>query len=137
MKADLPCLRCHSVGGIGTVAKWMDHPKMKSKVSTTYGATVFLETPVVMRGKIQEGGRPLFPLFDEKGKSDLSGRMGCMTCHDPHAGSASAGEGNRRGNGGFLRDPSGVFLSEICAPCHRGDADEHIRKFHALPRKTD
>ncbi len=135
--ADLPCLRCHREEGKGPVAKWMDHPKKRSKVPTTYGATVSLESPVIMLGRLQESGRPLFPLFDEKGKPAMSGRMGCLTCHDPHAGTMTSGKEAKRIADGYLRDPSDVFLTDVCAPCHRGGAAEHVRKFHELPRKTD
>jgi len=39
-------------------------------------------------GGTVEGGRsPDVPLFDAAGKPALSGTMGCLTCHDPHAGS--------------------------------------------------
>jgi len=137
LSADLPCLNCHREDGPGPVAKWMDHPKTRQKVPTSYGATVSLESPIIMMGRLQEAGRPLFPLFDEKGKPVMSGRMGCLTCHDPHAGTMIKGEDGKRIAGGYLRDPSGVFLSDVCAPCHRGESAEHARKFHELPRKTD
>ncbi len=137
LSTDLACMGCHRQGGPGPVPKWMDHPQMRKNVPTSYGATVSLETPIIMTGRLQEAGRPLFPMFDEKGKPALSGKMGCLTCHDPHAGKIiKEGDGNRSA-GGYLRDPSGVFLSDICAPCHQGEAGDHARKFHELPRKTD
>ena len=79
----------------------------------------------------------MFPLFDESGRIGLSGRMACLTCHDPHAGNRM-NEGAAGGAGGsYLRDPSGVFLAEICIPCHKDSAGDYARKFHELPRKTE
>lgn len=137
LSADLPCLRCHREGGMATTAKWMEHPKSKKKVPTSYGATVTIENPVVMVGKLQESGKPLFPFFDEKNKPVLTGRMGCLTCHDPHAGTTAGGKEGGPTAGGYLRDPSGVFLSEICGACHRTDVEKHLKTFHEYPRKTD
>ncbi|MGE5189660.1 MAG: cytochrome c3 family protein [Gemmatimonadota bacterium] len=134
---DLPCLRCHRDGGDGPVVAHGEHPKSRKKVPTSYGAVVTLETPIVMLGRLQEGGLPLFPLFEDNGRRAMSGRMGCLTCHDPHAGTTMTGEGDGRTPVAYLRDPSGVFLAEICTPCHRGSAGEYARKFHELPRKTD
>ena len=134
---DLPCLRCHREGGAGPSVAHGDHPKSRKKVPTSYGAVVTLETPIMMMGRLQEGGVPLFPLFDETGRIGLSGRMACLTCHDPHAGN-KMNDGERAvAAGAYLRDPSGVFLAEVCTPCHRGSAGEHARKFHELPRKTE
>jgi predicted CXXCH cytochrome family protein len=134
---DLPCLRCHREGGLGSAIANGDHPKRRKAVPTSYGAVVTLETPIVMLGRLQEGGKPLFPLFDESGRKSMSGRMGCLTCHDPHAG-AIIGEGEgRRAASGYRRDPSDVFLAEMCSPCHRESPGDHARKFHELPRKTD
>lgn len=107
----------------------------KRKVPTTYGATVVLESPVVMAGRLREGEKPLFPLFSDNGVPSLRGRMGCLTCHDPHAGSTLK-TGERKAVR-YLRDATGAFLAEICAPCHRDDAVERVRRFHALPRKPD
>lgn len=134
--ADEACLRCHRAGGPGPVPEWGGHPRSRRKVPTNYGATVILESPIVMMGRLREEGRPLFPLFADNGARGLSGRMGCLTCHDPHAGpTLESGRGTR--GGGYLRDPTGVFLAEICSPCHRGDGAERVRKFHVLPRKAD
>jgi len=134
---DLPCLRCHRRGGAGPAVAQGDHPKSRKQVPTSYGAVVTLETPIVMLGRLQEGGTPLFPLFDETGRRSQSGRMGCLTCHDPHAGIKMANGENLRSAAGYLRDPSGNFLADVCVPCHRDSAGEHARKFHAIPRKTD
>lgn len=134
---DLPCLRCHRDDGPGPAVKQGDHPKSRKRVPTSYGAVVTLETPIMMLGRLQEGGTPLFPLFDESGRKSLSGRMGCLTCHDPHVGPIMKDGDNKSVAEGYLRDPSGVFLAEVCAPCHRDAAGEHARKFHELPRKTD
>lgn len=134
---DLPCVQCHQEGGDGPVVAHGDHPKSRKKVPTSYGAVVTLETPIVMLGRLKEGDKPLFPLFDETGAKMMSGRMGCLTCHDPHAGNTMKnGEGGGAA-GKYLRDPSGVFLAEFCTPCHKGSAGEHARKFHELPRTTD
>lgn len=130
---DALCTRCHVAGGIGPILPWMDHPKNRRKVPTTYGATVALESPVVMVGRLLEEGRPLFPLFADNGASSLAGRLGCLTCHDPHAGTKLEKEGAM----GYLRDPAAVFLAEICVPCHKEGAVEHVRGFHSLPRKAD
>ncbi len=134
---DLVCLRCHNEDGTGKVLEWTEHPKKRKKVATTYGATVTMETPILMVSRLKEGGRPLFPLFDEADAKSQSGRMGCLTCHDPHAGTIMKEKGEKRSASGYLRDPSGIFLAEICTPCHRGTAGEHVRKFHLLPRKSD
>lgn len=136
---DLPCLRCHEEEGPGPVPGWMEHPKRRSQVPTNYGAKVTLETPIFMTGRLLEKGRPLFPLFDSEGKTGISGRLGCLTCHDPHLGAIGKGpsaEGKYSASG-YLRDPSGIFLSEICTPCHRGEAVSHVSKFHVLPRKAE
>ncbi len=134
---DLPCLRCHREEGPGPAVAHGDHPKRRKTVPTSYGAVVTLETPIPMLGRLQEGGVPLFPLFDENGRVGLQGRMGCVTCHDPHAGNTMKDTDGGRGGGAYLRDPSGVFLAEVCAPCHKGSAGEHARKFHEIPRKTE
>ncbi len=137
LPADLPCLRCHREDGTANVVKWGEHPKKRQKMPTTYGATVSIENPVIMMGKLTEGGKPLFPFFDEKGKPVLRGRMGCLTCHDPHAGTAPAGKEGGQTAAGYLRDPSGLFLTEICEPCHRTDPGERLKNFHGYPRKTE
>ncbi len=134
---DLPCQRCHRDEGPASAIERGEHPKNRKKVPTSYGAVVTLETPIVILARRQEGGVPLFPLFDESGGKSQSGRMGCLTCHDPHAGTIMTNGDNARSASGYLRDPSGVFLAEVCAPCHRDSAGEHARKFHELPRKTD
>lgn len=134
---DLACLRCHREDGEGPSVPRGEHPKSRKKVPTNYGAVVTLETPVVIRGRLQEGGRPLFPLFDESGKKSLAGQMGCVTCHDPHAGNTTATDNDGRVSTTYLRDSSGVFLAELCAPCHRNSAGEYARKYHEIPRKTD
>ncbi len=134
---DVPCLRCHHEGGAGPVVANADHPKSRRKVPTTYGAIVTLETPIPMLGRLKEGDSPLFPLFDDAGARMMAGRMGCPTCHDPHAGNTMKGGENEGAAGSYLRDPSGVFLAEICAPCHKDSAGEHARKFHDLPRKSE
>ncbi len=134
---DFPCLQCHHEGGEGPAVAHAEHPKSRKKVPTSYGAVVTLETPIAMLGRLKVGDKPLFPLYDETGAKLMSGRMGCPTCHDPHAGNTMKGEEGGGGAGGYLRDPSGVFLAEICAPCHKGAAAERVRKFHDLPRKTD
>jgi hypothetical protein len=113
----------------------MEHPKKKKNLPTTYGATVTVETPIVLFGHRRTSGEPTFPLFDDNGKVATSGQMGCLTCHDPHA--AIPGKEGRRSAAAYLRDPTGVFLTDLCAPCHREGADLHARKFHELPRKTD
>ncbi len=134
---DLLCLRCHRAEGDGRPIAQGEHPKSRKKVPTSYGAVVTLETPIKMFGRVQEGGVPLFPLFDDTGGKSLSGRMGCLTCHDPHAGNKMEGGAAGGAAGRYLRDPSGVFLAEVCSPCHRESTGEHARKFHELPRKTD
>jgi predicted CXXCH cytochrome family protein len=134
---DLSCRRCHQEGGKGPQPKWLDHPKSRKEVPTTYGAKVTLETNITMFGKQLEAGRPLFPFFGEDGKIQMSGRIGCLTCHDPHAGGTVKPGDERRTASRYLRDPSGVFLADICVPCHGSAADEHARKFHEIPRKTE
>jgi hypothetical protein len=131
---NLPCLRCHREGGPGPIAKEMDHPTRKKMVPTNYGETVTLESNITMVGRFQESGRPVFPLFDDAGKAGMSGRVGCLTCHDPHASVMKSGK-EERTSSGYLRDSSDNFIGEICASCHRGEAVEHVRKFHVLPRK--
>ncbi len=134
---DAPCLRCHREGGDGPKVLHEDHPKSRKKVPTSYGAVVTLETPIVMLGRLKEGDKPLFPLFEESGRKAQSGRLACLTCHDPHAGTKMKEGDGRRDAAAFLRDPSGAFLAEVCTPCHRGSSGERVRKFHDLPRKTD
>ncbi len=129
---DLACIRCHREGGDATIPPWGSHPNHRKEVSTTYGAKVILETPVTMISKHKEGGKPVFPLFDEVGKPAMTGRIGCLTCHDPHAG-GKAGEGVAPAK--YQRDPGKVFLSDICATCHRGDALKKLNEFHTGPRK--
>jgi cytochrome c553 len=111
----------------------MRHPPLTREVPTNYGATVTLETPVTMLGRFKEGDRPMFPLFDPSGNRSLSGAMGCLTCHDPHAGGTRGGgpSANR-----YLRDPGFVFLSDMCAPCHRGENMGRVRDFHKTPGKA-
>jgi len=110
----------------------MEHPTRKRAVPTSYGATVVLESYVFMAGRLSEGGRPLFPLFLDNGAASLSGRLWCLTCHDPHAGPTL-----NEGRAAYLRDPEGAFLSELCVACHREDAAQRVRRFHVLPRKQD
>jgi hypothetical protein len=83
-----------------------------------------------MTGKHREGGKPLFPLFDEAGKASMVGRMGCLTCHDPHAGGKGDGDARPRA---YLRDPSLVFLSEMCGSCHRNEGADRVKMFHNRP----
>jgi hypothetical protein len=130
---DLPCLRCHREGGKASLPPRPAHPNRIKEVATNYGAKVIFEIPISMTGKFKEGNRPLFPLFDEKGKYALSGRMGCLTCHDPHAGGTR--DGSPAANG-YLRDPGFVFLSDMCAPCHRGENADKRRNFHKMPGKN-
>jgi hypothetical protein len=108
----------------------MKHPPHTREVPTNYGATVTLETPITMLGRFKEGERPMFPLFVPSGNRSLSGVMGCLTCHDPHAGGTR--DGGSQANG-YLRDPGFVFLSEMCVPCHRGENVDRVRKFHKIP----
>ena len=131
-RPDLPCLRCHREGGPGPVLERMKHPVRTREVPTNYGATVTLETPVTMLGRFKEGERPMFPLFGPSGSRSLSGAMGCLTCHDPHAGGTR--DGGSPANG-YLRDPGFVFLSDMCAPCHRGENVDRVRNFHKMPGK--
>jgi hypothetical protein len=126
---DLPCLRCHREGGDAPLPKWSKHPNRIQEVPTNYGASVTLETPITMIGKHKEGSRPMFPLFDDAGKPGMAGRMGCLTCHDPHAG-----EKGEAGAGRYLRDPSLLFLSDLCAPCHRKEGTARTKEFHTRPR---
>lgn len=130
-RPDLPCLRCHREGGAGPVPEWTTHPTRVREVPTNYGATVSVESPVTMVGRFQEGTRPMFPLFDPSGKPSLSGVMGCLTCHDPHAGGIRDGEPAANA---YLRDPGSVFLSDICTSCHRGETSGRVRNFHRMPR---
>jgi predicted CXXCH cytochrome family protein len=132
---NLACQRCHQEGGVANLPKLIEHPTRKKKVPTNYGGNVTLESVITMVGRFQEGGKALFPLFDEKGNPGLSGRIGCLTCHDPHAGVGVAPGKSERVAGSYLRDPSDNFIGEICGACHHGDAVEHTRKFHTLPRK--
>jgi len=136
-RPDQACKRCHYEQGIGPVPGWMEHPKARKQVPTNYGAMVTLETPIHMTGRLTEGNRPLFPLFDADGNRSLVGRMGCLTCHDPHLGMVGNSGGTGRSASAYLRDPSGIFLSEICVPCHRNDSGDHAVSFHKLPRKTE
>ena len=131
-RPDLPCLRCHRDGGKGQVPGRMKHPPHTREVPTNYGATVTLETPVTMLGRFKEGERPMFPLFAPSGNRSLSGVMGCLTCHDPHAGGTR--DGGSPANV-YLRDPEFVFLSDMCAPCHRGENVDRVRNFHKTPGK--
>ncbi len=110
----------------------MKHPSLAREVRTNYGATVVLETPVTMLGRFKEGERAMFPLFDPSGKRSLSGAMGCLTCHDPHAGGTRDGVAAANG---YLRDPGFVFLSDLCGPCHRGENVDRVRNFHKMPGK--
>ena len=110
----------------------MKHPPLTREVPTNYGATVTLETPVTMLGRFKEEERPMFTLFDPSGDRSLSGAMGCLTCHDPHAGGTR--DGGSAANG-YLRDPGFVFLSDMCAPCHRGENVDRVRNFHKMPGK--
>jgi hypothetical protein len=89
-----------------------------------------METPITMVGKYREGGKPLFPLFDEAGKPSMSGRMGCLTCHAPHAGGTGTGDARPRA---YLRDPSLVFLSDMCTACHRSEGVAQVKAFHVRP----
>ncbi|GAB4231290.1 MAG: hypothetical protein OHK0028_06180 [Deltaproteobacteria bacterium] len=130
-RPDLPCLRCHREGGPGPVPKWPVHPSRIREVPTTYGATVAIDTPVTMVGRFREGSRPMFPLFDPAGKPAISGVMGCLTCHDPHAGGTRNGEPAANA---YLRDASFVFLSDMCASCHRGENADRVRNFHRMQR---
>jgi hypothetical protein len=109
------------------------HPALVQEVPTNYGATVTLETLVAMLGRFKEGERPMFPLFDLSGNRSLSGAMGCLTCHDPHAGGTR--DGRPKANG-YLRDPGFAFLSDMCATCHRGENVDRIRNFHKTPEKN-
>jgi len=129
-RPDLPCLRCHREGGQGPVTGRPKHPGRAREVPTNYGATVTMETLVVMRGRFKEGERPMFPLFDPSGSRSISGSMGCLTCHDPHAGGTRDGRPEAKG---YLRDPGFVFLSDMCGACHRGDTVERVRNFHKMP----
>ncbi len=130
-----PCLRCHQEGGLAPLPALIEHPTRKKKVPTNYGGNVTLESSITMVGRFEEEGKALFPLFDDNGKPGLSGRIGCLTCHDPHAGVAVAPGKKERLSGAYLRDSSDNFIAEICGTCHRGDAAVHARKFHVLPRK--
>jgi predicted CXXCH cytochrome family protein len=132
---NLPCLRCHQDGGMAPLPELIEHPTRKKKVPTNYGGNVTLESIITMVGRFQEGGKAVFPLYSEEGKAGLSGRIGCLTCHDPHAGVGVAPGSDARRAGSYLRDPSDTFLGEICSPCHREDGGTHVRKFHTLPRK--
>ena len=127
---DLPCLRCHREGGEASLPPRAKHPNRTKEVATNYGAKVIFEIPITMTGRFKEGNRPLFPLFDDKGNYALSGRMGCLTCHDPHAGGTRDGSPSANG---YLRDPGFVFLSDMCAPCHRGENADKGRNFHKMP----
>jgi hypothetical protein len=132
-KPDLPCLRCHRDGENGPVPGRLKHPPLTRNVPTNYGATVTLESPVTMLGRFKEGERPMFPLFDPSGNRSLSGAMGCLTCHDPHAGGTRDG---RPDANGYLRDPGFVFISDMCPSCHRGENVDKVRKFHEMPGKN-
>jgi len=125
---DLLCIRCHREGGDAPLPREATHPNRMQEVPTSYGAKVTLETPIVMMGRHMEGGRPLFPLFSEDGRQAMSGRMGCLTCHNPHAG--AGGEVKNA----YLRDPTMAFLSELCSQCHRDDGVKRVKEFHRIPR---
>jgi hypothetical protein len=129
-RPDLPCLTCHRENGTGPVPERMKHPSRAREIPTNYGATVTLETPITMHGRFKEGERPMFPLFDPSGNRSLSGAMGCLTCHDPHAGGTRDGAPDA---GGYLRDPGFVFLSDMCGACHRGGNVERVKNFHKMP----
>jgi len=131
-RPDLPCLRCHRDGGEGPVPGRLRHPPLTREVPTNYGATVTLETPVTMLGRFKEGERPMFPLFGPSGNRSLSGAIGCLTCHDPHAGGTRDAASSANG---YLRDPGFVFLSDMCAPCHPGENVNRVRNFHKMPGK--
>lgn len=136
LAADRACLRCHRPEGSGPAPRWIEHPNSRKKVGTTYGATVEIESVITMVSRFKEAGKPLFPMFDEAGRKSATGRLGCVTCHEPHA-AISRGKSGAKAAGGYLRDPSGAFLSEVCSACHRENAEEHVRKFHVLPRKIE
>jgi hypothetical protein len=136
-KPNLPCLRCHQEGGMASLPALYEHPTKKKKVPTNYGGNVTLESVITMVGRLQEGGRVAFPLFADDGKPGVSGRVGCLTCHDPHAGTATSPGSRDRVAGKYLRDPSDTFIGEICGSCHRSDGEEHVRKFHTMPRKEE
>ena len=129
---DAPCLRCHREGGMAASPGRTSHPSRTREVPTSYGAKVTLETPITMLGRHKEGERPLFPLFDPSGKPALSGVMGCLTCHDPHAGGTRDGEPSANA---YLRDPGFAFLADLCAPCHRGENADRVKSFHKVKRE--
>ena len=118
---DRPCLACHRQGGEAEEkpVPLHDHP--------------WRDLHMVTR---EEG----LPLLDGEGDSILrGGRIGCITCHDPHRwrpGSPPDGEappatgGNREGTAldSFLRtlQPEGTF----CADCHGIESRLRFKYYH-------
>ncbi len=126
--ADAKCIFCHS--DFADEGFYFTHPKKVTPVKSSYGATVFVGSDVVMVSKLPGSSSVKYPLFDENGRMRESGTLGCRTCHDPHLENKIEDKETY-----FLRDSSGLFISYICLPCHGSDARDHVLKFHSLKRK--
>jgi predicted CXXCH cytochrome family protein len=103
------CITCHSTDGVAAEKAWLDHGHPVDEVLT----------------EVVDYRLPL-----------ESGKMNCLTCHDPHRWSMAAGvthgKGNEEGNAldSFLRLPDDEN-SQLCTACHRDQSEALLSDHNA------
>ena len=122
-EADKLCTGCHSNTGAAheKVPVELLHPSRTLSVSDG-------------RIRTQDNTKLKPPVFTDEGKTADTGKISCLTCHDPHQWDARqprAGNGtNREGDvsSSFLRHSGTEYF--ICSDCHGEDSLYRYKYFH-------
>jgi predicted CXXCH cytochrome family protein len=122
-KLEQMCRSCHSDVGIAS-AKQPPSATHPDQVSVWSGET---------RKRFRKPSGQSLPVFDQHGKPGPTGKITCVTCHDPHRWSSTAKSGPGKNIEGstansFLRIQNSENF--VCADCHGLDAIFRYKYFH-------
>ncbi len=117
------CAGCHREGGVAGKKMAGDHGHPVNVGVSDLGISASRTQWTSTRFAALVKDRPLtpLPLYDEQGaRAAQGGRIGCASCHDPHASAqAKAGRGKEEGgSGNFLRLADDGGAHNLCANCH-------------------
>jgi formate-dependent nitrite reductase cytochrome c552 subunit len=119
------CLGCHADGHVAGA---------KVPANTRHPRHIPVWSGSLRRRSAKAGILPEVPVYDNRGRRAMIGRIVCATCHDPHRWdprqSAKGPGRNREGDAtdSYLRNASSRRI--VCADCHGRDAIFRYKYFH-------